>query len=210
MAKLSGRRKVAGGGLSVAVGLAVMTASFLSHANEGAKPASLSTIMSGLASVKGADATFLETRDSAFLTSGLKSNGRVIWRAPASLTKHTLEPFEETVSVKDGEIKLSRTDDGRTRGSTISIDDHPELRSIVESVRSTLAGDSGELENNFSVEVGGNTSEWTIELKPVSKKLSKTIESIQIAGSGQKISEFQTRETDGDVSTMTLTYLKIW
>jgi len=175
-----------------------------------AKPASLSGIMSALASVQGADATFLETRESAFLTSGLKSEGRVTWRAPSSLTKETLEPFEETVSVDGGEIKLSRTDDGRTRGSVISIDDHPELRSMVESVRSTLAGNSSELENNFAVEVSGSTTTWSIELTPVSEKLSKTIESIQIAGSGAKISEFQTRETDGDVSTMKLTYLKIW
>lgn len=197
-------------GLSTVVGLSIGMSWSATFADEKIKAASLSTIMSALASVQGADATFLETRDSAFLTSGLKSNGRVIWRAPASLTKHTLEPFEETVSVNGGEIKLSRTDDGRTRGSVISIDDHPELRSIVESVRSTLAGDSAELEENFSVEVSGDTANWAIELKPVSEKLSKTIESIEIAGSGPKISEFQTRETDGDVSTMTLTYLKIW
>jgi len=105
--------------------LAMMVSSAMLSADE-ARPASLAGIMSVLASVQGADATFLETRESAFLTSGLKSEGRVTWRAPSTLTKETLEPFEETVSVDGGEIKLSRTDDGRTRGSVISIDDHPE------------------------------------------------------------------------------------
>lgn len=166
--------------------------------------------MAALATVKGADATFSETRESAFLTGGLKSSGQVLWRAPASLTKITLEPFEETVSVEGGEIKLTRTDDGRTRGSVISIEDYPELRSIVESVRSTLAGDATELKNNFSVSVTGSPDTWKIELKPMTKKLAKSIESILIAGTGTQISEFQTTEADGDVSVMTLSYQKIW
>lgn len=187
-----------------------LVATSQSPADADTKQASLASIMAALAAVKGADATFSETRESAFLTGGLKSSGQVLWRAPASLTKITLEPFEETVSVEGSEIKLTRTDDGRTRGSVISIEDYPELRSIVESVRSTLAGDATELKNNFSVSVTGSPDTWKIELKPMTKKLAKSIESILIAGTGTQISEFQTTEADGDVSVMTLSYQKIW
>ncbi len=201
----------------MATAVAVSLAMFLTvlvgtraAADAQAKTASLESIMAALASVQGADATFSETRESAFLTGGLKSSGHVLWRAPGSLTKITLEPFEETVTVEGGEIKLSRTDDGRTRGSVISIEDYPELRSIVESVRSTLAGNSVELKNNFSVAVSGSPDTWQIELKPMTKKLANSIESILIAGAGTKISQFQTTEAGGDVSVMTLTYDKIW
>lgn len=179
-------------------------------ASAESKPVSVEAILASLAEVKGADALFNELTESAFLTSGLKSSGTLTWRAPDEFVKATVEPFDETLSIKGGEVLIVRQDDGRTRSSKLNVADYPELRSLVESVRSTLAGDSESLREHFELEAAGNAGEWSLLMTPVSAKISESIERIAIAGAGREIREFTTTEPDGDRRVMTLQYQKIW
>jgi len=203
------RRASAGFAVRHAVRLAVICSAGAIASSASANDV-VNDVLAELAGVKGVDATFAEERISGFLTTGIESKGTIEWRSPDSLTKHTESPFDETIAVSGESISIKRVDDGRVRGSTVSMQEHPELRSIVDSVRATLAGDRSALESLFAVSASGSLTQWTLELKPVTEQIAAAIEVIRVSGADNRIGSFHVTEKDGDESTMTLSYSKAW
>jgi len=158
----------------------------------------LAELMSMLSQVKQIDAAFVETRHSSFLNTALKLNGRIKYEAPGKFSKETLSPFSETITLDKSFITIVQRDGDISR--EVSVDSNPVISGFVESVRSTLAGDSTVLEEHFSVALNGSRPDWSLSLSPRNTRMMKLVERIVIRGQEQQLVSIETVERDGDVS----------
>lgn len=169
-------------------------------------------VMRALAGVESAVAEFVEVRESGFLTSQLIVKGRISYQSPDKLQRSVAEPYVEEITIDGDTMTLMRekdTTEGESRvvKQRVSLESAPIVRSVVESVRSTLAGDLSRLEELFDIEWQSSTENWTMMLKPIDERLQESITSIELTGNASKIETITTVESDGDESKMTLTYL---
>src|SRR5579859_7863780 len=93
----------------------------------------LDSLMAGLQQVKSASAHFVERKEMAMLTRALESTGTLSYVAPDRLEKITLTPAPETITLQ-GETLTGVQADGQHY--TVSLNDRPEVATLVEGVRS--------------------------------------------------------------------------
>jgi len=130
---------------------------------------SIASLMTALAGVRESRAAFVEEKALAALTSPLVSRGTLLYAAPSRLEKRTEAPFAERVAVDGDRLTYERPAEGVSR--TLSLDQTPELRGLVEAVRGTLAGDLAALRRHYSVGYEGTPDAWRLTLVPVDAKV---------------------------------------
>jgi outer membrane lipoprotein-sorting protein len=164
---------------------------------------SVEQLMRELAQVKSAKARFVERREMAILSTPLESSGTLVYTAPDRLEKHTLEPRLESLVLVGERLTLeSRT---RNQRRTFFLQDQPAIRSFVESIRATLAGDLATLNRYYDVGLHGGPDRWRLLLKPTERDMRNLVSEIHISGSGDWIDTIEIVETVGDRSVMTIT-----
>jgi len=164
-------------------------------------------VMAALAEIEIAESTFVERKESLYLTEVLVTEGTISFRAPDKLKKHVLKPFEEITTI-DGDTAIIDTlsEQGERR---YSLDANPAVRTILESVRATLAGDLRGLEDYYSANLWGDADQWDLHLIPRDERILELIESIRIRGVKGRIVRIETLETDGDRSVMDIEYTEV-
>lgn len=188
----------------------ILAASTLSCAQADSN--SRENVMSALADVKSAVVDFVEVRESGFLTHQIIVKGQMSYQAPGKLQRKVSEPFVEEITIDGDTVTLVRENDtnegeARTVRQRVSLESSPIVRSVVESVRSTMAGDLSRLEELFNIQWQDTDDNWTMVLTPIDELLKETITSIQLTGNASKVATIKTVESDGDLSVTTLTYL---
>lgn len=162
----------------------------------------LAALMRELAGVPHSKARFVERKYLKILDRPLELTGTLEFRAPDHLARYTLTPKVESFVVDGDRLRL---EDARGRKRTFALQDNPVLWAFVESIRSTLKGDLGQLERFYSVVVEGDARAWKLALTPKQPRMSAIISLIVIEGSGGRIGTVEVHEAQGDRSIMSVT-----
>ena len=72
-----------------------------------------------------------------------------------------------------------------------------------ESFRSILSGDLKTLQTYYDVKLSGQAEEWSMQLKPINKNMSRAIEKMLFNGTLQHLIRVTTWQRNGDYSVMT-------
>jgi len=171
------------------------------------KEFSVQQLMEMFAVIKSYESDFIEQKSSTFLTKKLELKGRISYEAPDKLEKITTSPFQERLYIDGDTITIEKPGEEYAQEQiekTVSLDSHPAIRAIVDSVRSTLAGDLKSLQALSQVRLTGDRNAWQLTLVPRNKKLLKRLAKISIHGSHDKIIRVDTEEADGDQSVLTM------
>jgi len=148
--------------------------------------AALEALMRRFAARTQAEARFTEEKAIPELDVPLPSWGRLLWRAPDRLEKRTEGPVEEILRVEGDRLTLERPQTGLRYA--LSLDQSPEIRPLVEAIRSTLAGDLATLRRHYGIAFDGDPAgAWRIVLTPRSPRVLAAVQRIEMAGRGAAI-----------------------
>jgi outer membrane lipoprotein-sorting protein len=160
--------------------------------------------MQSMAQVPASRARFVETRHIGLLTRPLELKGSLSYERPDRLAKHVQSPVDEILSVDGDALTLVNKTKGESR--VVSLREQPAAGALVASVRATLAGDLGELERHYKVELSGARAAWSLRLVPRDPRVGRYVEAITLAGAAARILRVETLETSGDRSLMTIVH----
>jgi hypothetical protein len=147
---------------------------------------------------------FHEKKTLALLDRPVESSGELSFTPPARLEKRTLKPRPERVVI---EGDLATVERGNHK-QTLRLSQQPGIAALVDSIRSTLAGDLNALTRNYSAAVAGDAARWRLTLRPLDPALSNIVEHVEISGSQGVVRSVEIFQADGDRSVMTLTPLE--
>lgn len=162
----------------------------------------MTQVMAALAANRDSRATFVEEKELPELDRPLTARGTLAWHAPDRLEKHTTAPFEERLLVEGDRMLLERPDRGARQ--ELMLDAAPEIRSLVEAIRATHAGDAATLRTHFRVEFSGDLTRWRMVMTPLSTRLLAAVQRVTIEGEGGAVLLMETQGRDGH-SRMTVT-----
>jgi outer membrane lipoprotein-sorting protein len=161
----------------------------------------LPELMGLLARQKNGEARFTEQRFVRGIEGPLDASGTLSFQAPDRLTRRTLTPRPETMTVDGNTLTLSRG--GRTR--TLTLDSMPELLGMVEAMRSTLNGNVQTLQRYFRSTLTGTADKWTLDLVPIDEKLAAQVRSLRLTGKAGEVLGIEMEFIGGDRSVMSIT-----
>jgi outer membrane lipoprotein-sorting protein len=161
----------------------------------------LPELMGLLARQKNGEARFTEQRFVRGLEGPLDASGTLSFQSPDRLTRRTLTPRPETMTVDGNTLTLSRG--GRTR--TLTLDSMPELLGMVEAMRSTLNGNAQTLQRYFRSTLTGSPDKWTLDLMPIDEKLAAQVRSLRLTGKAGEVLGIEMEFIGGDRSVMVIT-----
>jgi len=163
----------------------------------------LDTLMRALAGNPGGTADFVEHKYLAVLDAPIQSSGTLVYRRPGRLERHTRLPHAETLVLDGDTLTLSRA----TGELHMDLRDYPDAAALIESVRSTLAGDRGALERNYLLSLSGDAHAWTLDLLPSDPTITELVHRIRIEGHQGQVGSVEILQADGDRSVMKITAL---
>ncbi len=187
---LPSRRALLGAALALAAGTA--------RAQGSAGGFDLAALMGQLAQRKSGDARFTEERTVSNLDDTLRASGRLSFQAPDRFARHTEEPRAESMEVQGNQVLLKRG--GRTR--QMALDAIPELAALADAMRGTLNGDALALQKHFKTRVSGNAARWVLLLTPLDTRLARSVQQLEIAGTGNEVRSIDLLLVGGDRSLM--------
>jgi hypothetical protein len=164
-------------------------------------PLTLGQLMDALAHADHRTATFAETKYLSILDVPVESSGELEFEPPAHLEKRTLRPIAETLSLDGDTVTIVQL--GRKR--TLRLEELPEVATMIESLRATLAGDRKALERVYRLRLSGTSDRWTLELTPLDARVGRVVSRIAIAGAGGEVQRVEIQQADGDRSVMRVT-----
>lgn len=162
----------------------------------------LDALMREMAAVPASRSRFVETRHLALLSRPLELKGSLTYERPNRLAKHVEAPFDELLTVNGEALSLVNKTKGEQR--FLSLREQPALRALVESVRSTLAGDRAQLERHYRLQFSGARDAWRLHLVPRDAQLRGYVESITLTGAAARLQRIEALESSGDRSVMTI------
>ena len=180
-------------------------------ANAAGSSWTVKRLMWELSQVSFARLTFVETRQSMFLSTDMVIEGNIQYRAPDHIEKVTVSPMSEKIVVDGDTMLVEKLVYTRNHGAVVetkhySIESHPVLKATVGSIRYILAGNSEMLGEYYEMSISGQCENWTLELIPRTVEISDYAQKIILSGNESSILRYVTIQADGDESVMTLTY----
>ena len=158
-------------------------------------PFTLALLFRNLAAVPERQARFTEERRFAALERPLLSHGRLLWRRPDTLEKHTEAPEPETLRITGEQVEMTRP--GQAARS-LSLATQPQLRAFSEALRAPLAGDLPTLERLFETVLSGSPAIWRLRLVPRDARMRQVMEVMEIAGTLAEPREIRLVQPNGD------------
>ena len=149
-------------------------------------------------------AQFLEKKTLALLDKPVESSGEISFTPPARLEKRTVKPRPERIVIEGDLATIERGG----KQQSLRLSQQPGIAALIDSIRSTLAGDLNALTRNYSAGVAGDASRWRLTLRPLDPSLSNIVEHVEITGSQGVVRTVEIFQADGDRSLMTLTPLE--
>jgi hypothetical protein len=120
---------------------------------------------------------FTEVRFSALLSKPLISSGQMIYKGANDMERHVTQPYREDTAINGESVAVQR--EGKPTRK-FSLDRAPELRSLLTSIAALIAGDGAALSKDFTANVTGNETAWSLELTPVDPRVRKRLTTIKI------------------------------
>ena len=169
--------------------------------NALATPSSLQQLMMDLAKVQAVESTFEETKTMELLSEPLRSSGNLVYKAPDYLEKRVLQPQASYYIVAGDQVRVGSA---QHKERQVVLFQFPALEAFIAALRGTLAGDIKTLKEYYEVDFSGTANQWILQLIPKNDEMLLYVKKIHIYGSGDKINQIDTLETNGDHSTMTI------
>jgi hypothetical protein len=161
---------------------------------------SVAALFDSLSKARPGRTAFTEKKYLSLLDQPVQSSGELVFTPPDRMEKRTLQPKPESVVVEGGDVTLERA--GKRR--TLRLAENPAVAVLVDSIRSTLAGDLGALTRAYSVALDGAPSRWKLVLRPLDPAASQLVERIEIGGSDARVASVEIFQADGDRSVMAI------
>ena len=180
------------------LGAAVALAGSAAWGQGAATKFDLTALMAQLAQRKSGEARFTEERTVTTLDNTLRASGRLSFQAPDRFARYTEEPRPESMEVQGNQVVLKRGN--RTR--QMALDAIPELAALADAMRGTLNGDAAALQRHFSTQVSGNAARWVLLLTPLDNRLARSVQQLEMAGTGAEVRSIDLRLVGGDRSLM--------
>jgi outer membrane lipoprotein-sorting protein len=158
------------------------------------------TLMQLFSMNKNIRTEFSERKFVKILDEPVESKGELVFNAPAHLEKNTKLPRAESMTIDGSKVSIVRG----TFNRTMSLDDLPDMASLVQSLVATFRGDQAGIEQYFNWTLTGSMKKWQLVLRPKSIRLFVRIREIRFVGENDYIHTVETTLTDGDSSLMTL------
>ncbi|MGZ9157559.1 MAG: LolA-related protein [Nitrospira sp.] len=155
-------------------------------------------LMELMAKVTSREDRFTETKTVAMLTQPLVLKGTLAYVRPDRVEKHVTSPYAEHLVVQGDQLTLS------TREGTkhLAVDSHPLIRSFIEAIRASLAGEVSVLRRLYHIKLQGTQQDWMLTLRPLDAQAAEYLTSITLRGHGDRLTAVDIRETGGDRSLM--------
>lgn len=166
------------------------------------KPLAVEQLGKIITGVPDHTAKFHETRRLTLLSEPVELEGRLVFHAPDRLEKHTLVPQREDLVVDGQWVNVSLPD--QNTEMRFNIADDPVLHGLLFSLQSLLNGKPENLSRIFTLEAWGDSSHWTLRLKPVSAEMKKRLQILRVTGEGRWLRTIELWETSGDYMIMTI------
>ncbi len=182
------------------VGLLLALLASTAHADEGGW--SLESLMAERSQIKTATARFIEKKQVSLLTRPLETSGTLRYVAPDRFEKHVLLPKPETMILANGVLAGTL---GNGRNFRVVLSERPEVATLIEAMRATLAGDLPTLRRYFALEFSGAREAWVLNLVPRNPRVQEKVQDIRIEGAAADLKTLSVHERDGDQSTMLIT-----
>ena len=184
--------------------LLIMQTSFMAKAAENWSVHELMQTMSQIDSFK---AKFEEVKDFAFFTDAVKVSGYLSYKKPGYLKREVESPHREVTLIEDDIIHIERErkgDNDENLKQQVSVDVHPAVRTLIESIRATFAGDLEVLEKYYQLAFEGSETAWHLVLHPLQEKVIEHVRQVEIFGTGREVNKIITIEADDSESEITI------
>lgn len=160
----------------------------------------MAKLMGALAQAKPTTVHFVEKKYIAALTEPIISSGEMRYTPPDKLERRTLKPKPERMLLENDRLLLERGG----KSYSLSLNDIPELATLIIGIRATLAGDRRLLELNYIVALTGTRERWALQLKPSDIDVQQKVERIMLSGSNDQVQKIEVWQADGDRSVTTI------
>jgi hypothetical protein len=137
---------------------------------------------------------FREERHNPMLQDPMVLTGYLEYLSAGVLHKVIQTPFEETLLVDPDHITIER--DGEIR--RLSVNRSRSLKMVLGAIEAILSGDSEKLEAIFRYELIGSETMWSVRLTPISRRIARQLESLQVTGNDQALSSIRIDLADGE------------
>jgi outer membrane lipoprotein-sorting protein len=164
-------------------------------------PWTVDTLMQSLAQNRGGTARYVERKYLAVLDAPVESSGELVYRAPDRLERHAFAPRRESMILDGNALTLTR----ESGSLQLDLRDYPDAAALIESIRSTLAGDREALARSYRLGLSGSREAWTLDLSPSDARLTELVLRIRIEGQDNRIARVEVLQADGDRSVMHIT-----
>lgn len=164
----------------------------------GAEPFDVPGLMELLAKVSSRQDRFTETKTIAMLTQPVVLKGTLAYVRPDRVEKHVTSPYTEDLTVQGDRLTLSSPKGTKQ----IAVDSHPLIRSFIEAIRASLAGELAVLRRLYHIKFQGTRQQWELTLRPLDAQAAEYVASIILRGEGDRLTTVDIRETGGDRSLM--------
>ena len=162
-------------------------------------------LMTDLASHKGGRARLVEKRHMALLDKPVQASGEMVYSPPDRLEKRTLLPKPETLVLDKDMLSMERD----KRKLTINLASRPEALAFVDSIRSTLSGNRRSLEQNYTLNLQGESSQWVLTLVPSEPAIAALLQRITVSGGKNQVRHIEYLQVDGDRSEISIEPIEI-
>jgi len=162
----------------------------------------IQSLMQALAQVKSDNPHFVQRQYLHGLTKPLVSSGILIYKAPDYLEQKTEFPSPQRAIIRGDRLTLYSSSWHGPRN--FSLQNTPEMWSVVESLRATLSGQLSILQRYFNVQMNGSSGGWRLELKPRLKTPKEEVAFIFITGRDARINRIEIHYSKGNYSMMRL------
>jgi Outer membrane lipoprotein carrier protein LolA-like len=161
----------------------------------------LDSILRSLARPAPSSTPFIEARFSPLLARPIVVSGELQYLGPGSLVRRVERPHRERAEIRGDSVILTR---GDAPPQHFTLDQAPQMRSLVASFSALLAGDVATLRSVFALDLHGDERAWTVGLTPLDPRVHASIRSILVAGSGGEPRCLTTFQANEDVDFMLL------
>lgn len=166
--------------------------------DKGGAPFDVPGLMELLGKVSSRQEHFTETKTLAMLTQPVVLKGTLAYVRPDRVEKHVTSPYTEDLMVQGDRLTLSSPQGTKQ----IAVDSHPLIRSFIEAIRASLAGELAVLRKLYHIKFQGTRHQWELTLRPLDPQAAEYLASITLRGEGDRLTAVDIRETGGDRSLM--------
>jgi hypothetical protein len=165
----------------------------------GSPAPNVDTLLQHLARPAPARTPFVEVHFSPLLSRPIIVSGEMEYDGPDSLARTVDKPYPEHTRIQGDTVTLTR---GNDPPRTFSLQRAPDLKTLLSSFAALLGGNRAQLEQGFTLKLGGDEAHWSLELTPRDIRVAQRVTRILVNGAAGSPRCMTTSAPDGSVTVM--------